>query len=748
MLLAALALSQLLRVSSETICSPAPKAVFFIIDTSRSVPQSEFFELIGFTSSLLDTLKAEYEGALVSGFCTFSKTVKRVVKLTNETSELNEKLEGLKYNPSATNINLGIIQSIVSYKKMTRENPMWADSLTKYLVVLMTDGRPKGGARGIKKSRRAARSLSIELPNSKLIYMPIGDDPYMRLFHGMNVATIDPIKNLNRDTVVASTDVYSRTSAKIECAPSGPSSPTVSETEVTDTPSQPPITLSPSNSDGNSTENPVSTHVPSRNPTHSLNNNPTTSPIIDKNNTPTTSPIIEKNNTPTTSPILEKNNTPTTSPTIDENSTPTFTPTIEDETPITQAPSSSDAALNFEPFPENSDFRKAMTVISIIIIAMTLITFSTLTAVEGQFLDRSIVNAVEVISFASFIASTAMLDMPTMPSAYYNYAVSLKWVNFLFFQSAYVGGTRRLNENEATAIERFCESVGIDPNMLFLFTMIGIVIVYVACLFVYAAVGIFKSMYQKEKSGLLQPKMIRRFAKEVCVRIVYYCAYPISIAVVYQFYLTTSIVEPNGKSEQIVLLVLATMCLLGFAMVIFFGTKITRRFEQIEQADDKCDDYFTFRCLVEDWKLDRRYFWVIRMATVWTRALFLGCVRRPSPIQASVFLVSACLYFVLLIVLMPYKYVSQNRIAMIIAIAYILNTILLLVFATTDYNKNMDWGTVQLVVSVVVIVGVGVLCISKRLQSYMERRKKYDSPDMLESDNNGESFEALNDDDK
>ena len=322
----------------------------------------------------------------------------------------------------------------------------------------------------------------------------------------------------------------------------------------------------------------------------------------------------------------------------------------------------------------------------------------------------------EVISFASFVSSTAMMDLPYVPENYYSFATSLHWVNMLFFTGA--DTRRRLIEEESSAVELFCKTIGVSPNMLFIYTLIGVFIVYMCCVALYALVVAIRSIKKKRLSKLGKPDMVLRFTKELFIRIVYYCSYPIAIVTVYQFYLYNI-----GMDSQVIYLSIAVLVVLVVFIWLYFGIRVTHSYHQ--HVKSKSDSFFIYRCLVQDWKYNMRYFWVARILTVWIRALFLASIRRPSPIQAAVFLFSAVVYFLLLLALMPYQHQIQNTIALIVALAYVCNTVLLLVFATVELPQDEAdrWGLVQLVISLLVLAGMAVLCVVQRAQLMIERYK-------------------------
>jgi len=336
----------------------------------------------------------------------------------------------------------------------------------------------------------------------------------------------------------------------------------------------------------------------------------------------------------------------------------------------------------------------------------------------------------EVISYASFLGSTALLDLP-LPVNYYQFASSLHWVNFLFVgtESSSSNGNRRLDSSDGSAVELFCATVGISPNLLFIYTLFGVFIVYAVCFAIYFFVVALRSYQKGRLSKLGKCDMIVLFAKELMVRIIYYAAYPVAIVTVYQFYVfsTDYVRDSEDKTQPMIYLSIASLVLVMYAAWLYHGVKHSKDFRYLQKIQS--DNFFIYRCLILDWKYEKRYFWVIKTSTVWTRALFLGSIRTPSPIQAVAFLLTAIIYFLLLLFLKPYDQPLKNKIALVVALAYIANTIMLLVFATADLSDNQadQWGLVQVIISLFVLLGMAILCVATRLQSaftkHTERRK-------------------------
>jgi len=341
------------------------------------------------------------------------------------------------------------------------------------------------------------------------------------------------------------------------------------------------------------------------------------------------------------------------------------------------------------------------------------------TAVSGILDHGSATSIHEVFSYASFLASTAMMDLPYVPSDYYNFAISLRWVNFLLFVPFEASGGRRLTNNEKSTVELFCVSVGIPPTLLFIYTLLGFFVIYICFMACFGVIVALRSLKARRLSKLGKSDMILRFSKELAVRLVYYGSYPLAIVTVYEFYLNGTDDADSGMNEEnLIYLTIAAIMVVLFAIWFYFGVVSTNQFQQLEV--DKSDRFYAYRCLVLDWKLNRRYFWIAKVITVWTRALFLGSIRRPSPIQAAMFLASAIIYMLLLLVCLPYQHMLQNRIALLVALAYTLNTALLLVFATTSV-EGAGWGQVQIILSMVVVLGSALICTATKVRETMKK---------------------------
>ncbi|GBG33647.1 Hypothetical Protein FCC1311_098702 [Hondaea fermentalgiana] len=266
----------------------------------------------------------------------------------------------------------------------------------------------------------------------------------------------------------------------------------------------------------------------------------------------------------------------------------------------------------------------------------------------------------------------------------------------------------RLNaiDEASNGVTYFADLAALNPSLL----LCECLVVTIICTLAYIGV-------QVRKKGLT---MWYACVREAGVRVPYLMAYPVMALSSYTLYLLFLTSRENDVAIR------ACLGLLAFGMFslgvvwLHVGYRYTKQVAPSE----------TFHSLTIDWKEHSRLFWIVRVLGNAFRGIFVGLITRPTPLQASLFMVVNTSYLLIIVYVRPYKYARTNQIAILGAVLCLANTTLLVIFATSPQpfsDSTMDeLGKLQIGLTVLSFVFLLLVVMSQCFHRWREARNRND----------------------
>jgi len=386
----------------------------------------------------------------------------------------------------------------------------------------------------------------------------------------------------------------------------------------------------------------------------------------------------------------------------------------------------------------------------------------------------------EMVSFGQYIATGALLNLPSAPFEYTQFASDLSWLLFLINPfnsgeaeensalSTSLGSSRRL-EVERSTFEYYSEIINVQVEYFFVTFAVVFTLVYLTLIAITAVKVLILKRKQSKSSNtkntcrpaLVPPLPFCVRAKATFINLLYSVTLPLVIVLCNQLALLA--LNPEGYNNEAILAfgVLAILTLLMLLYLLSLAVKSTFKFPQLNgnhpvvylaTDDNKIKDEKRrrkklisemrhsdriFMSLVKEWTHRNRLFWIIRIFVSAVRGILVVFVQNPTPIQGSVFLAVAVLYFALVLKTNPYHISMQNKIAIFAAFLYIPNTVLLVIWGLSSLNLSETTskmlGRLQILLNVLSILLIALLSVSKYIVRTKWFRQKCDFLNFTES---------------
>ncbi|GBG33639.1 Hypothetical Protein FCC1311_098622 [Hondaea fermentalgiana] len=325
---------------------------------------------------------------------------------------------------------------------------------------------------------------------------------------------------------------------------------------------------------------------------------------------------------------------------------------------------------------------------------------------------------IQALDLGHAIASGAFLALPGAPTSYLAFASNMRWSMLAFLP---LGSTRHDSEDQTStstrrALEDFTNLSWEDLGISQMAALADLDRQLMLCGFLLLMMLVM-AMYALLQIALTRAADWRACVRESAVRIPYVMSYPCVAFAAYTLYLAFIVQDFSEISLKAVLSLLAiSVLLLGvvWSVVCFRHT--------MPATPSK-----TFRSLHADWQPSKRLFWIARLLNNGFKGFFVGMVSQPAPIQAVLFLVVGLAYWFALYRWMPYSIALTNRIAIMAAILYVLNTMIPVVFAmdTPPFSSNTlkSLGSVQIALNILSLLFMLAIMVSQMYGRWREKRR-------------------------